>query len=527
MKITKKKVFIISMAIALVSVATPSHPFLCLLAFTFGYPTLLIFLYKIDGVKQRALYLYGCGVIYFLVQMRWMGLAQYQGRMIILVFVVLSLLFAVAYFILGYILPKKPAHLTPRIIILTSFIFTFLEYSRLWLVSGFPFHTAGLILTAYDSSLQLLSIIGLYGLTFIVIATALIGVKSYYTKKPLPYICAISLPFFTGLGLYYTPYPFAHQKKEMKVAIVQTGLLVEQKWLLDGYEDSFISLKDQLKGLWEDVKDLEPVDIIILPEACLSGDGRLDRFTKQQLGDIFSNDFEPFISGKEKYSFVDIFSSLSLFMNTDILIGLLSDGYNSAFYFSRGKVVGRYDKRHLVPLGEYIPISHLQNLAKRYGLEASFTPGTAVNVMSGRWRIYPSICYDEGFPKDFLSARKLNPDVHVNVSNDAWFKGSVLSDSHFYLGKIRSVENGIYTLRSCNTGISAIIDPLGKVVASMREISSTGELKKGIIIESIKLYNRSTLFGFLGNFGWSFLLAVFIAGLSLFESAKSLNKKSL
>ncbi len=456
-----------------------------------------------------------------------MGLAEYQGKMIILVYFFLSFLFALSYFVLGIVLPKKPVDLTTKTVIFTSFLFTFFEYTRLWIASGFPFHTTGLILTAYDSSLQLASIAGLYGLSFIVIATALLGAKSYYTNKPLPYLCALVLPFCIGLGLLNMHHPLFTEKDKIKVAIIQTGLLVEQKWPLDGYEGSFISLKDQVEGLWEDLKDLERVDMIILPESCLSGDGRLDRFTKEELGQLFSKDFEPFFSGKEKYSFEDIFSSLSLYMNTDILIGLLSDGYNSAFYFSGGKVLGRYNKRHLVALGEYIPFKFLQNLAKRYGLESSFLPGEKSYLLQGKWKIYPSICFDEGFPEDFISCRKEKPDFHVNFTNDAWFKGSVLTDSHFYLGKVRSVENGLYTLRACNTGISAIIDPMGKVISSIGEISNTGELKKGVIIEAFQLYSLPTLFPLLGNFGWAYLLAGGILGLSLFESAKSLNKKSL
>ncbi len=527
MKITKKDLLLGFIAVSSISFATPAYPLLCLLAFSVGYPSLMILFYKVEVKKRRILFLYGCGVIYFLVQMRWMGLAEYQGKMIILVYFFLSFLFALAYFVLGYILPKKPVDLTTKMVIFASLVFTICEYARLWLVSGFPFHVTGLILTSYDALLQLLSIAGLYGLSFIVIATALLGAKSYYTKKPFPYLLALTLPLCTGFFLLHMPHPLVVQTKEMKVAIVQTGLLVEQKWPLEGYEDSFIPVKDQVEGLWDDLKDLETVDLVILPESCLSGDGRLERFTKQELGEIFSKDFEPFFSGKEKYSYIDIFCSLSLFMNTDIMMGLLSDGYNSAFYFSDGKVVGRYDKRHLVVLGEYIPFKFLQNLAKRYGLEASFTPGGKSNLLSGKWKIYPSICFDEGFPEDFLSCKNQQPDLHVNLTNDAWFKGSVLTDSHFYLGKVRSVENGIYTLRACNSGISAIIDPMGKVLSSMEEITTTGELKRGVIIESLKLYRRPTLFGFLGNFGWAYLLTGWVVGLSLFESAKSLNKKSL
>jgi len=526
MKIAKKDLFQVIASLTMVSFATAASPIACLLALSFGYPFLIIYYYKIRTRRSRSLFLYGCGVIYFLVQMRWMGLAQYQGKMIILVYFLLSLLFALPYLLLGYCLPKEPRDLTPKRVIFASFVFTFFEYARLWVVSGFPFHTVGLILTAYDSSLQLLSVVGLYGLSFIVIGQALLGVKSYYTNRPLPYLSALVLPFCIGLGLLHMPHPVVSEKKEIKVAIVQTGLLVEQKWRLDGYEGSFISLKNQIENLWEDLKELERVDMIILPESCLSGDARLDRFTKEEIGGLLSKDFEPFFSGKEKYSYIDIFSAISLYINTDILMGLLSDGYNSAFYFSQGRVIGRYNKRHLVPLGEYIPFNFLQNLAKRYGLEASFIPGEKGDLFQSRWKIAPSICFDEGFPEDFLSYQKQKPDFHVNVTNDAWFKGSVLTKSHFYLGKVRSVENGIYTLRACNSGISAVIDPYGKVLSSIDEISSTGELKKGVVIETLQLYNRPTVFSFLGNFGWAYLLAGSIVGLSLFESAKSLNKKS-
>jgi apolipoprotein N-acyltransferase len=137
---------------------------------------------------------------------------------------------------------------------------------------------------------------------------------------------------------------------------------------------------------------------------------------------------------------------------------------NSAIYLTGdGRLAGRYDKRILVPFGEFVP--PLFGWIKKISSEAGdFEPGTKVETfVSGEHSIGPFICYEAAFPHLVREVAAAGADVFVNISNDGYFGRSAARDQHLLLARMRAVENHRWLLRSTNDGITASIDPAGRV----------------------------------------------------------------
>ncbi|WP_411572536.1 apolipoprotein N-acyltransferase [Tropicimonas sp. TH_r6] len=137
-----------------------------------------------------------------------------------------------------------------------------------------------------------------------------------------------------------------------------------------------------------------------------------------------------------------------------------------------GAVTARYDKHHLVPFGEYMPLVSLFARAGIFGLAANETggytagPGPALLDLGAAGKVLPLICYEAIFPNDIARAPG-RPDWIAHVTNDAWFGKLSGPWQHLALARLRAIEQGLPVMRAANTGISAVIDPFGRVQASL------------------------------------------------------------
>lgn len=151
----------------------------------------------------------------------------------------------------------------------------------------------------------------------------------------------------------------------------------------------------------------------------------------------------------------------------------ITRAYNSIYVIDHeGSVVSLYDKLHLVPFGEYLP---LQNLLERLGLEqltkvqGGFIPGTVRRNLDVPHapRALPLICYEAIFPNEIASESNDRAGWMVNLTNDGWFGISTGPYQHLQQARWRAIEQGLPLVRAANTGISAVIDPLGRVIARL------------------------------------------------------------
>ncbi|MFI5167393.1 MAG: apolipoprotein N-acyltransferase [Thermoanaerobaculales bacterium] len=159
--------------------------------------------------------------------------------------------------------------------------------------------------------------------------------------------------------------------------------------------------------------------------------------------------------------------------------------FNSVFSFSpAGLLPGRYDKIHLVPFGEYVPLAGrfaaLKALVREVG---SFTPGESTAPLPGpAGGIGMAVCYEVAYPSLYAREVENGAAVLATITNDGWYGNSAAPRQHLALAILRAAENRRYLVRAANTGISAIIDPYGRVLARLdfgREGFITAQVRPG------------------------------------------------
>jgi len=168
--------------------------------------------------------------------------------------------------------------------------------------------------------------------------------------------------------------------------------------------------------------------------------------------------------------------------------------YNSMLAISSdGQLIDFYDKQHLVPFGEYLPFD---KTLSRIGIKAlinmpgGFTPGDAERrslSLPGLPPIIPMICYEAIFPDEIME-RGAERGAIIHVTNDAWFGSSAGPYQHLAQAQVRAIERGVPVLRSANTGVSAVIDPYGRIVNSLPLD------RPGTLLESVPKMVRTTLY---------------------------------
>ena len=212
------------------------------------------------------------------------------------------------------------------------------------------------------------------------------------------------------------------------------------------------------------------------------------------------------------------------FFDSEVIIGLEEqdkENFLSAFFVKKGaEPYQRYDKRVLLPVAEYLPGAIFKKLALRYGMSQFFTHGTKAKVFEGKSAYYPTICYEECFGHKVREGKKRGGRLLINLSNDAWYPKSKLNYCHFDHGKLRSIENGVYQIRACNTGITAAIDPFGKIVAELKSETEDVEAIRDALVVELPHASISTLYAYLGDITIVTICFAFIAFFGLHDQYK-------
>jgi len=133
-----------------------------------------------------------------------------------------------------------------------------------------------------------------------------------------------------------------------------------------------------------------------------------------------------------------------------------------------GEWVGRYNKMHLVPFGEYVPFKRVFGFAGGLTKEVGdFSPGTSRAALLAGNKLGVFICYESIFPDEIRQLAANGAEVFVNISNDGWYGDSGAYAQHLKQARMRAVENDRWLLRDTNTGVTASFDPYGRVVSSI------------------------------------------------------------
>jgi apolipoprotein N-acyltransferase len=351
-----------------------------------------------------------------------------------------------------------------RIIALAASL-TVSEWLRGHVLTGFPWNAFGYALSEPLALAQTASLIGLWGLTFLSVAIfaspAVLIDGSSRGRRPwiAPFIALlllVAMGIFGAVRLRLQPTTMV---ANIRLRIMQPNLQQDVRFNYAAKAEvmqKYLSLSDRASGpLSTGVRD---TSILIWPESAFPFFLTREPDAMAEIADLL-HDGTVLITGAVRAP--------------DLPPGArITRAYNSIYVIDHdGSVLSVYDKLHLVPFGEYLPY---QDWLERLGLqqltkvEGGFIPGTRRRTLEipNAPRALPLICYEAIFPGD-VASRDDRAGWIVNLTNDGWFGISTGPYQHLQQVRLRAIEQGLPVVRAANTGISAVIDPLGRIVARL------------------------------------------------------------
>jgi apolipoprotein N-acyltransferase len=336
----------------------------------------------------------------------------------------------------------------------------FVEWLRGWVLTGFPWNSFGQAFGAFDATAQIASVVGLDGMTMLALmifaAFAPLGARdAFWPRWRLP-ICALAaLAGIAAFGVWRLSATSVAMVPELKLRIMQPNISQREKHRLSGQEvlSRYLALSD--RGVAPSGAGMKDATHLFWPESPF-----------------------PFLLSREPQALAQI--SAALLPSAVLVTGAVraEDAGSKLRYFNAIHVVGpdgviadSYDKTHLVPFGEYLPLRWLFDaLGIRQFVEVpgGFEPGARRRPLAVRGLppVWPLICYEAIFPAEAVQGER-RAGLLVNVTNDAWFGITPGPHQHLAQARLRSIEQGLPLVRAANTGISAVIDPLGRIVARL------------------------------------------------------------
>jgi apolipoprotein N-acyltransferase len=352
----------------------------------------------------------------------------------------------------------------PERILALATTMTAAEWLRGHLLSGFPWNTFGYAFAEPLVLAQSVSLVGIWTLTFLAVAICAspavladdkADTRHSYRPLVLGVIALVALVGYGTVRLWSNPTAYVNG---VKLRIMQPNLPQDDKFNYSAKAqvmDRYLRLSDRATG--PQSNGLRDVTHLIWPEAAF-----------------------PFFLSREPDALAQIAALLK--PSTTLITGAVrpaSDAsttdlraYNSVYVIDPdGSIRGIYDKVHLVPFGEYLPF---QRLLERIGLMqltkviGGFLSGDRRRAMDvgGAPKMLPLICYEAIFPGAAVP-RGERPGWLVNVTNDGWFGISSGPYQHFQQARLLAIAEGLPLVRAANTGISAVVDPVGRVVSSL------------------------------------------------------------
>jgi apolipoprotein N-acyltransferase len=349
-------------------------------------------------------------------------------------------------------------------------------------------------------------------------------------------------PYLFGYWNLYTHQRQIENSESFRVALVQTGLYAEEKVEFEDRSNQYLSPLCQWQRILKSLNNPkgEKVDLIVLPESALPHDLFNYHLAFEDIYEMFKGVFDiqevcffpkleyPIAKGRLVTN-AFVAQAIANYFQSELIMGTIYHNlnkkisHNSAVHFSPNKTFYQiYHKRVLIPLSEYLPFSFIGSFMAQHGIEHFFDPGKEANLFYGKTLIAPSICYEECFSSIVRDAKVRGAKLLANLSNDVWFPNSRLAKEHFHLGRFRSVENGTPLVRACNTGITAGIDSVGRVIGQLKEKADEDHWFQGVLFLDIPSYNYETIFSRVGNHPTVALSLFFLSTFFIFRKKRRL-----
>jgi apolipoprotein N-acyltransferase len=398
------------------------------------------------------------------------------------------------------------------------FLWVTLELIRTYFLSGLPWSLFGYSQYQWLPVIQLADHFGVYGVSFLLVLvnaaiaeTIIWGFKAYrgFQLRSFPWPSSVAAVAGFGVALLYGATMLSVAEKNptrtLSVGVVQPNVEQAQKWDVAFRQETMARYDRLTSGLGDDL------DLIVWPEAATPFVFELEPQYRTLLSDMVQRSGAPLL-----------FGSPALRRYPDGRPYLLNSAYLLA---TDGQILGRYDKQHLVPFGEYIPFHNsllffLDKLVEGIGdFEAG--PGPTLLMFKPRGKAPPMtaaatapdfhvkfgvvICYEVIFPNLVRQFAANGADFMVTVTNDAWFGPSSAPYQHFGMVVFRAVENRLAFARAANTGISGFIDPYGHI-SQQSPIFTQGAMKGAVAVGHQRTFYAQ--YGDLFAYGCAILTAL-------------------
>lgn len=354
----------------------------------------------------------------------------------------------------------------PRILALALTLGS-IEWLRGHVLTGLPWNMPGYALTGPLVLMQSSALLGPYGLTLwaIVIFSAPLTIAaeapaSATRRQAGTAIAALMLAVLAAYGVARLSASPEAWVEGVKLRIVQPSIPQRDKWMPEKQREIF-DLHLAMSRMTSEgrVDDLAGVTHLIWPEAAMPFRPLEQPAALEAIGALLPPETY-LLSGALRTERVD----------ANARPYALPRVYNSLLVFGRsGGLAGLYDKIHLVPFGEYLPF---QDALEAWGLrQLSYLPGGIASGPSPRpliraGRLPPAsvlICYEAIFPGEVVQGPE-RPGLILTITNDGWFGDTTGPRQHFHQARVRAVEEGVPLVRAANNGISALVDPNGRVL---------------------------------------------------------------
>ncbi len=364
-----------------------------------------------------------------------------------------------------------------------------LEYLRSFLLTGLPWELLGYSQFVRLHLIQISDILGVYGVSFLLLLAnaVLFMLLMWTTGQPLngtkinkrvlgSYVCvfvgALGLTWGYGFWRIHWIDQRVKHSKSIKIAVIQGNIDQGIKWNPD-FQVATTKKYIELSKLAQN----ENPDLVVWPETATPfyflHDLQLSKMVLTGIKDAKSD----FFIGSPSYARVK--NRIAYF--------------NSVYVMAPdGKIFGKYDKVHLVPFGEYVPLKKwLPFIGKIVEQVGDFQAGQKGNTIDWNGlKLGPLICYEIIFPYLAREMAKNQAVLLVNITNDAWYGRSSAPYQHFSKAVFRAVENRRALVRSANTGISGFIDPAGRVLAETAIFEDAVLTQRVPLIREMTLYTR-------------------------------------
>ena len=388
--------------------------------------------------------------------------------------------------------------LTPRIaplrrIFLVPALWVAWELARARLLTGEPWLLLGYALGPMPAAVQAADLGGVHLLSYVIVlvnAALAETVRAWPSRRTMARRAApavTSLLVLHGYGLWRLEAPLP-DRPSLALTVIQGNNDMGNQWREDFYG---AGLERYLQMSTDAGRRGQP-QLLVWPEAAVT-----------------------FFLDRDAARFGAIARTLSS-IGADLVVGgPYAEGwgespvyYNSAFYVTRaGELKGRYDKVHLLPFAEYFPLRTIELLRRKFEKVRYFTPGADTVLLDTRaGKIAVVICFEGIFPGLVRQQMARGANLLVNLSNDAWLGPGAGPEQHLAMVRLRAVENRTWVVRATTTGISAIIDPWGRIAGRTGFLETAWLDGRVVPMRVVTLYQR-----FGDVFAWSCVLATLAA----------------